>query len=168
MGYLGVPLPGVPFHERWGVIPNEKGRVIDPATSRPVPGLYVAGWIKRGPSGVIGTNKPDAVETVTAMIEDVASGAVGEPLQPEPGAAEALVRARQPDAVSYADWRALDALELANGKSCGRPRLKYTTVEAMLAALGRADHGAVKQCCSAAVLQCCGATRPVTARPDGD
>jgi ferredoxin--NADP+ reductase len=135
---LGVPLPGVPFHERWGVIPNEKGRVIDPATSRPVPGLYVAGWIKRGPSGVIGTNKPDAVETVTAMIEDLASGAVGEPAQPEAGAAEALVRARQPDAVSYADWRALDALELANGKNCGRPRLKYTTVERMLAALGRA------------------------------
>jgi ferredoxin--NADP+ reductase len=138
VGYLGVPLPGVPFHERWGVIPNEKGRVIDPGTSLPVPGLYVAGWIKRGPSGVIGTNKPDAVETVTAMIEDVASGAVGEPLQPEAGAAEAFVRARQPDAVSYADWRALDALELANGKSCGRPRLKYTTVEGMLAALGRA------------------------------
>src|SRR5205085_5885818 len=82
--------------------------------------------------------KPDAVETVTAMIEDVASGAVGEPTQPEAGAAEALVRARQPDAVTYADWRALDALELANGKSCGRPRLKYTTVQGMLAALGRA------------------------------
>src|SRR3954471_13706604 len=138
VGYLGVPLAGVPFHERWGVIPNEKGRVIDPGTSSPVPGLYVAGWIKRGPSGVIGTNKPDAVETVTAMLEDAATGAVGEPAQPEAGAAEALVRARQPDAVTYADWRALDALELANGKSCGRPRLKYTTVQGMLAALGRA------------------------------
>jgi ferredoxin--NADP+ reductase len=137
VGYRGVPLPGVPFHERWGVVPNEKGRVIDSATGRPIPGLYVTGWIKRGPSGVIGTNKPDAVETVTAMIEDVGSGALAEPPEPEPSSAEALVRDRQPHAVSYADWRALDALELAGGKACGRPRLKFTTVEAMLAALGR-------------------------------
>ena len=76
VGYRGVPLPGVPFHERWGVIPNEKGRVTDPATGAPIPGLYATGWIKRGPSGVIGTNKPDAVETVTAMLEDAASGGV--------------------------------------------------------------------------------------------
>lgn len=137
VGYRGVPLPGVPFHERWGVIPNEKGRVVDPATSLPVTGLYVAGWIKRGPSGVIGTNKPDAAETVTSMIADATSGALGQPPQPEAGSAEALLRARQPDLVSYADWRCLDALEVSNGKGCGRPRLKFTTVEDMLTALGR-------------------------------
>ena len=60
MGYRGVPLPGVPFHESWGVILNEKGRVLDPETKQPVVGEYAAGWIKRGPTGVIGTNKPDA------------------------------------------------------------------------------------------------------------
>jgi len=137
VGYRGVPLPGVPFHERWGVIPNEKGRVMDPATSLPIPGLYVAGWIKRGPSGVIGTNKPDAVETVMAMMADATSGALGQPSQPEAGAAEALAAACQPDIVSYADWRRLDALEVSSGKACGRSRLKFTTVEEMLAALGR-------------------------------
>jgi ferredoxin/flavodoxin---NADP+ reductase len=137
VGYRGVPLPGVPFDDRRGVIPNEDGRVVDPASKQPVPGLYVAGWIKRGPSGVIGTNKPDALETVTALLEDAARGALGRPSEPDAGSAEALVRARQPDLVSYADWRRLDALELGNGKACGRSRLKFTTVGEMLAALGR-------------------------------
>jgi ferredoxin--NADP+ reductase len=63
-------LPDVPFHEKWGVILNEKGRVIDPESKQPCVGQYTAGWIKRGPSGVIGTNKPDAVETVNCMLED--------------------------------------------------------------------------------------------------
>ena len=137
VGYRGVELPGLPFHERWGVVPNEKGRVVDPATSEPIRGLYVTGWIKRGPSGVIGTNKPDAVETVTTMIEDAAGGRLDEPAQPDAAAIETLLCARQPDLVSYADWRRLDALELSNGKGCGRPRLKFTTVDEMLAALGR-------------------------------
>src|SRR5262245_27536498 len=74
VGYRGVPLPGVPFHDSWGVILNEKGRVIDPETRQPMPGEYAAGWIKRGPTGVIGTNKPDAAETVAAMLEDAAAG----------------------------------------------------------------------------------------------
>lgn len=137
VGYRGVPLPGVPFHERWGVIPNESGRVTDPATSQPLAGLYVAGWIKRGPSGVIGTNKPDAVETVTALIEDAAAGACWQPPEPDAAAAEAFLRTRQPDLVSYPDWRRLDALEVRNGQACGRPRLKFTSVDAMLGALGR-------------------------------
>jgi ferredoxin/flavodoxin---NADP+ reductase len=137
VGYRGVPLPGVPFHERWGVIQNEKGRVVDPATGQPIAGLYVTGWIKRGPSGVIGTNKPDAVETVTAMMADATSGALGQPQEPDAGSVEALLRARQPDLVSYADWLRLDALEISNGKACGKSRLKFTTVEEMLAALGR-------------------------------
>jgi ferredoxin--NADP+ reductase len=136
VGYRGVPLAGVPFHDRWGVIPNDKGRVTD-ASGAPIPGLYVAGWIKRGPSGVIGTNKPDAVETVTAMVEDAASGAVGHPSSADAASTEAFVRSRQSACVSYADWRSLDALEISNGKACGRPRLKFTTVEAMLFALGK-------------------------------
>jgi len=137
VGYRGVPLPGVPFHDRWAVIPNEKGRVTDAATSAPVTGVYVAGWIKRGPSGVIGTNKPDAVETVTSMMEDASQGVVGQPQHPEADSIEAVVRARQADLVSYDEWRRLDALELSNGARCGRPRLKFATVEEMLVALGR-------------------------------
>jgi ferredoxin/flavodoxin---NADP+ reductase len=137
VGYRGVALPDVPFHERWGVILNEKGRVLDPATGRVVPGLYASGWIKRGPSGVIGTNKPDSVETVSAMVEDLAQGAHFTPAEPDPDAAAALVQARQPLLVTYADWRKLDALEIANGQASGRPRLKFTSVDDMLAALGR-------------------------------
>jgi ferredoxin--NADP+ reductase len=138
VGYRGVSLPGVPFDERRGVIPNDRGRVIDPESNRPVAGLYAAGWIKRGPSGVIGTNKPDAAETVSSMVADVAAGAHWEPAESDARAVETLVLARQPLAVTYADWRRLDALECSNGQACGRPRLKFSSVEAMLAALGRA------------------------------
>jgi ferredoxin--NADP+ reductase len=137
VGYRGVPLPGVPFHEGWGVILNEKGRVVDPERRQPVLGEYAAGWIKRGPTGVIGTNKPDAAETVAAMLEDAAHGRVLRPAHPEPAAAEALVRARQPLVVSYADWRRLDEVETAGGQRQGRPRVKLTSVDDMLAALGR-------------------------------
>src|SRR5690606_4738215 len=125
VGYRGVALPGVPFHERWGTIPNEKGRILDGAASQPLAGLYATGWIKRGPSGVIGTNKPDSVETVTAMLADLASGAHLHPAEPDPRAAEALIAARQPLAVTYAEWRRLDALECSNGAACGRPRVKF-------------------------------------------
>jgi ferredoxin/flavodoxin---NADP+ reductase len=137
VGYRGVALPGVPFHERWGVIQNEKGRVLDPDTGQIVTGLYASGWIKRGPSGVIGTNKPDSVETVSAMLEDLAQGAHLTPAQPDAEAAAALLRLQQPLFVTYADWRKLDALELANGQASGRARLKFTSVDDMLAALGR-------------------------------
>jgi ferredoxin--NADP+ reductase len=138
VGYRGVPVPGVPFDERRGVIPNDKGRVIDPESNRPVAGLYVAGWIKRGPSGVIGTNKPDSTETVASMMADVQQGSYFHPPEPDAGALETLVVTRQPFAVTYADWRRLDALECSNGEACGRPRLKFTSIEEMLAALGRA------------------------------
>jgi ferredoxin--NADP+ reductase len=137
VGYRGVPLPGVPFHDRWGVVLNEKGRVIDPATGAPRRGEYAAGWIKRGPSGVIGTNKPDAAETVAAMVEDLQAGHVLAPAHPAPEAAEALLRQRQPRLLTYADWRRLDAIEVARGKPAGRPRVKLTRVAEMLEALGR-------------------------------
>lgn len=137
VGYRGVPLPGVPFDDAWGVILNERGRVLDPATRRPLPGEYTAGWIKRGPTGVIGTNKPDAAETVACMLEDLRDERVLTPPEPSPAAAEALVRTRQPLVFSYEDWRRLDALEVARGRAAGRPRVKFTRVEDMLAALGR-------------------------------
>ncbi len=137
VGYRGVPLPDVPFHEKWGVILNEKGRVMDPESKRPLVGQYTAGWIKRGPSGVIGTNKPDAVETVKCMLEDLAQDTLLQPSQPESRCAEDLVRARQPQFFTFADWLKLDELEVARGQAQGRPRVKFTSVEEMLAALGR-------------------------------
>jgi ferredoxin--NADP+ reductase len=137
VGYRGVPLPGVPFNESWGVILNDKGRVLDSETKQPIVGEYAAGWIKRGPTGVIGTNKPDAAETVECMFEDLAAGSVLEPAHPEAAAAEALVRQRQPSYFSYADWQKLDAIEVERGRAQGRPRVKFTRIEEMLSALGR-------------------------------
>jgi ferredoxin--NADP+ reductase len=137
VGYRGVPLPGVPFHDKWGIIPNEKGRVIHPETDQPVVGLYVSGWIKRGPSGVIGTNKPDAKETVSCMLEDLAEGALLDPAHPDATATAQLVRNRQPDYVSYEDWVRLDELEVSRGQAQGRPRIKFTSLEEMLVALDR-------------------------------
>jgi ferredoxin--NADP+ reductase len=137
VGYKGVPLPGVPFHEGWSVILNEKGRVLDPHTRAPVVGEYTAGWIKRGPTGVIGTNKPDAAETVACMMEDRAQGIVLRPEEPTRAAVEALLRQRQPRYFSYEDWRHLDALEVAAGRRAGRPRVKFTRLDEMAQALGR-------------------------------
>jgi len=136
VGYRGVPLPGVPFDDRWGVVPNERGRVAAP-DGEPLVGVYVSGWIKRGPSGVIGTNKPCAAETVETMVADVAKAAVLSPGQPDPAAAEALVRDRQPRPVTFVDWCRIDALELERGKAAGRPRVKLTSVDEMLAAVGQ-------------------------------
>ena len=139
VGYRGVPLPGVPFDERRGVIPNDHGRILESDKGPPVTGLYAAGWIKRGPSGVIGTNKPDSTDTVASMLADVEASRHLSPEEPDARAAEALVFARQPLALTYADWQRLDALECANGLACGRPRLKFACVEEMLVALGRAE-----------------------------
>lgn len=137
VGYRGVPLPDVPFNDSWGVILNQKGRVILPDTQEAVVGEYTGGWIKRGPTGVIGTNKPDAAETVDCMLEDLAEGRILSPSEPEPAAVEKLIRERQPNYFSYADWLRLDELEIERGQASGRPRVKFTTVETMLAALGR-------------------------------
>lgn len=137
VGYRGVPVPGVPFNEDWAVILNEKGRVLDAASKRPRLGEYTGGWIKRGPTGVIGTNKPDAAETVACMVEDVALGHILTPAEPSPESVERLVLARQPRCLTHADWQRLDAIETARGKEAGRPRVKFTRVEDMLAALGR-------------------------------
>jgi ferredoxin--NADP+ reductase len=135
IGYRGVPLPGVPFNDRWGVILNEKGRVINPDTEQPVVGEYATGWIKRGPTGVIGTNKPDATETVECMLADLANGKT---LNPERSDAEAFVHLldqRQLRYVTFADWQRLDDIETAKGKEQGRPRVKFTDVDEMLAVL---------------------------------
>ncbi len=137
VGYRGVPLPGLPFHDKWGIVPNERGRVVDLQTGEPMVGVYVSGWIKRGPTGVIGTNKPDARETVKAMLEDVEQGIVLQPGLPEPEDAVKFIRARQPDLVTFEDWQRLNALEVSRGKPQGRPRVRFTSVDEMLEALER-------------------------------
>jgi ferredoxin--NADP+ reductase len=137
VGYRGVPLPGVPFNDDWAVVLNDKGRVLDPGSKQPLVGEYTAGWIKRGPTGVIGTNKSDAAETVASMLEDLAQDAHLRPEQPSAAAAEQMIRDRQPRYLAYADWQRLNAIEVERGRARGRPRLKFTRVEDMLAALGR-------------------------------
>jgi ferredoxin--NADP+ reductase len=134
VGYRGVALPEVPFKESWGSVPNEKGRVTTEEGDQ-VTGLYCAGWIKRGPSGVIGTNKPDAQETVNCMVEDIAAGNCFQPEAPDVGAMKALLEERQPEAVSYEDWLKIDQAEQAAGEEVHRPRVKFTSVEDMLSLL---------------------------------
>ena len=135
VGYRGVPLPGVPFNERMGVILNAGGRVLDPDTQTPLPGMYVAGWIKRGPSGVIGTNKPDSVETVERMFEDACVCQMLKPVNVDREAIVKLLERRGARPVSFAEWLQLDRLECAAGTAAGRPRAKFTSVVEMLAAL---------------------------------
>ncbi len=134
VGYRGVPLPGLPFDDRACVIPNDKGRVTG-SDGAPLPGTYVTGWIKRGPSGVIGTNKPCAVETVESVLEDVREKRLGISPGLSPEALPEHLASRGVRIISYGDWQRLDAIERSRGEALGRPRLKFTTVAEMLAAL---------------------------------
>lgn len=136
VGYRGVALPDLPFDDARGVIRNVQGRVMLP-DGGPLTGVYTAGWIKRGPTGVIGTNKTDAQETVSAMVEDLRAGRLGRPEQPDPAALAAVLRDRTDRVVSYPEWLAIDAHEQALGARAGRPRVKLTAREAMLALLDR-------------------------------
>ncbi len=133
VGYRGVPLPGVPFDQRRGIVPNEGGRVVRGVGGAAVPGEYVVGWAKRGPSGVIGTNKADAAATVALMREDGGAGVVaGGGGSRREGDLAALLRESGVRWVDVEGWGRLDARETARGKAEGRPRVKYCTVEEML------------------------------------
>jgi ferredoxin--NADP+ reductase len=134
IGYRGVETDGLPFDVSHGTIPNEEGRVQDPATQTAIPGEYVVGWIKRGPSGVIGTNKRDAQETVSHLLEDLSEGRLPEPSEPAGEAVERLLWERRPEHVTYEGWQAIDRAECAAGEPYGRPRVKFTRVEEMLRA----------------------------------
>ena len=126
VGYRGIPLPGVPFDERSGTIPNEGGRV--------EPGVYAAGWIKRGPSGVIGTNKKDATETVQLLLEDAREGL----LSRSDERLEQLLAERGVVPVLYSGWEAIDVAERTAGEPQGRPRVKLVSWDELLAA-GRTE-----------------------------
>jgi ferredoxin/flavodoxin---NADP+ reductase len=129
VGYQGVPLPGVPFDERSGTIRNDRGRVEGAERT------YVAGWIKRGPSGVIGTNKKDAAETVELLLEDARAGRLE-----SPGARLSLpdlLEAKGAQVVEYEGWQAIDAAERGAGEPLGRPRVKLTAWDRLLETGGR-------------------------------
>jgi ferredoxin--NADP+ reductase len=124
IGYRGTPLSGVPFDEARGLIANEGGRVRQ--------GEYVVGWAKRGPSGVIGTNKKDANDTVERLLEDLQAGRLLDPAPIADAALEELVRSRQPNLVDYERWVSIDRHERGRGEPAGRPRIKLTRLEELL------------------------------------
>jgi ferredoxin--NADP+ reductase len=135
IGYKGLPLADVPFDDKAGIISNQQGRVFDAAKEKIVEGEYVVGWIKRGPSGVIGTNKPDSQDTVNLMLEDLAKGKALNPGQAGRESFERLLNDRKINYVTYQDWQVLDRLEIERGKALDRPRVKFCTVAEMLEAL---------------------------------
>ena len=131
VGYKGKPLPDIPYDENSGTIMNASGRVVE-SDGAPLYGLYTAGWIKRGPSGVIGTNKTCAQETVARMIEDIALGKVNIPEDPSIKGVEDLINGIDSAVVTYPEWENIDRLELQKGEAQGRPRVKYTDVNEMI------------------------------------
>jgi ferredoxin/flavodoxin---NADP+ reductase len=133
VGYRAVPLPDVPFDERYFVLPNAQGRVHTPE-GEPLPGVYAVGWIKRGPTGILGTNKRDADETVRCLVEDLKAGVLRARPDGTPDAIDALLAERKPGMVTVEGWRAIDAQELERGRSEGRPRVKFASRDELLAA----------------------------------
>ena len=129
IGYRGVGIPGLPFDEASGTIANAGGRV--------APGVYAAGWIKRGPTGIIGTNKKDAAETVELLFDDVDQGRIERKPGVSAEAVDALLDERCPRRVLYAGWSAIDLHERSRGEEQGRPRVKLVTWDELLDAASR-------------------------------
>ncbi len=126
VGYRGVAIPGLPFDETAGTIPHEEGRIVGRTCD------YVVGWIKRGPSGVIGTNKKDSQDTVDTLVADLAGAAVREVGDDYPAELADWLAERQPKLISDAHWQAIDAHERSAGEPHGRPRVKIPSVERLL------------------------------------
>jgi ferredoxin--NADP+ reductase len=133
VGYRAVPLPDVPFDERSFILPNESGRVLT-SDGAPLPGVYAVGWIKRGPTGILGTNKRDAEETAACLAEDLASGMLAAPPNPGREQIDAVLAERKPDLVTIEGWRAIDGLERRKGEEQERPRVKLASREELLEA----------------------------------
>jgi ferredoxin--NADP+ reductase len=143
IGYRGKPIRDLPFDDTAAVVPNDGGRVIDPATGQPVRGSYVAGWIKRGPTGFIGTNKSCALQTVQSLVDDFNAGHLTGPAG-KPADLTKLVRTRCPDLVDAAGWQAIDKAEIARGGD-DRPRDKFTSVPEMMAVAATAPPPSLRQ-----------------------
>jgi ferredoxin--NADP+ reductase len=135
IGYRATPLPEVPFDERSYTIPNDRGRVLDSATGEALRGEYAVGWIKRGPTGVIGTNKRDADETVQTLLDDLQAGRLARPDDPDPDAITELVE----DHIDYEGWLRIDAAERAAGEPQQRPRVKLCSTDELIAAARGAE-----------------------------
>jgi ferredoxin/flavodoxin---NADP+ reductase len=131
IGYRGIPMPGLPFDDKKGVFPNSAGRIVK--GNDVMPGLYCSGWIKRGPSGIIGTNRADSVETVQSLLQDLAQ--LDSKTKPGAEALYPVLQERNVRVISYADWRKIDAAEIERGKTKGKPREKFTRIAEMLAVL---------------------------------
>ena len=141
VGYQAVPLPDVPFDEESYVLPNDRGRVLLP-DGEPLPGVYAVGWIKRGPTGILGTNKRDAAETVRCLAEDLAAGRLPESPNPDRDEVEALLAERKPDLVTVDGWHAIDAHERERGSREERPRVKLASRDELLEAARAASPAA--------------------------
>ncbi len=128
IGYRGEPVPGLPFDEAAGIVPNEAGRVV--RDGKPVPGAYVTGWIKRGPTGVIGTNKSDATETVAAVLADLPT--LPAPAHPEPEALRATLAEHGIRPVDWTGWLRVDAEEVRRGGLRAAERVKVADLAEML------------------------------------
>jgi len=131
IGYRGIPLEGLPFDEAAGTIPHDGGRILEDGGA-PLRGDYVVGWIKRGPTGIIGTNKRDAQETVNTLLADLDAGLLNEPSDPSRESLEELLAERAPEHVTYEGWEAIDKAEKSAGEPHGRPRVKITTTPELL------------------------------------
>ncbi|MCG8379564.1 MAG: NADP oxidoreductase, partial [Proteobacteria bacterium] len=129
IGYRGVPIAGVPFHDSWGTILNEKGRVTE--DDNVVPQLYTAGWIKRGPSGIIGTNRACSVETVECLLQDLDKLDDGNNKEGA-NAIYSKLDSKNIRHISFDDWKKIDAKEIEIGEPKGKPREKFTYVDEML------------------------------------
>lgn len=131
IGYHGTPITDLPFDDAAGTVPNDGGRVVDPATGERVPGAYVSGWIKRGTNGFIGSNKSDSLKTIQTLVADYNAGLLSEPAG-GPRAVARMVRSHQPDVIDAAGWKAIDKAEIARGAAQDRPRGKFTRAADML------------------------------------
>jgi len=131
VGYRGEPVQGIPFDKTRAVIPNHEGRVVDPTDGTPVTGVYTTGWIKRGPSGVIGTNKKCAAETVSALLSDHEAGRLTSP-EHDTASLESLISQRQPRALGHSDWQTIDQHEQTSAADALRPRVKLVDIDEML------------------------------------
>jgi ferredoxin--NADP+ reductase len=131
VGYHGVALSGVPFDETRGTMSNDCGRVLG-NDGQPLPGVYCAGWIKRGPTGIIGTNKKDANETVELLLEDVYAGRLSHAEHVTAEAVDSLLDERGVRRVVYAGWLSIDGVERSRGEPLGRPRVKLLTWDELL------------------------------------
>ena len=131
IGYRGVPLAGIPFDERRGLISNLGGRVLGESGEHEV-GEYVVGWVKRGPSGVIGTNKKDAADTVARILEDREAGKLNTPENADREACAEFLAQQCPELVTWDGWRAIDEHETGLGAPHGRPRVKLVRTGEMI------------------------------------